>query len=109
MKFGTHPPWLRPPKTGRGPPPRKDRIAANFYSFIKKGEVQMNRVAQDSPAAAMRLAAWAAGLLLFGAAFNNAYGAGTTAGTDVSNSATVDYSVGGVAQPQASSNIVTFE
>lgn len=57
----------------------------------------------------MRLAAWAAGLLLFGAAFNNAYGAGTTAGTDVSNTATVNYSVGGVAQPQASSNTVTFE
>ncbi|MGH8772277.1 MAG: hypothetical protein ACREV2_14045, partial [Burkholderiales bacterium] len=69
----------------------------------------MNRVVQHGPPATVRLAAWAAGLLLFGAAFNNAYGAGTTAGTDVSNTATVNYSVGGVAQPVATSNTVTFE
>jgi uncharacterized repeat protein (TIGR01451 family) len=57
----------------------------------------------------MRLAAWAAGIVLFGAALNTAHAAGTTAGTDVSNTATVNYSVGGVAQPQATSNTVTFE
>jgi uncharacterized repeat protein (TIGR01451 family) len=67
----------------------------------------MNRLAQ--PPAAMRLAAWAAGFLLMGAAFSSAHAAGTTAGTDVSNTATINYSVGGVAQPQASSNTVTFE
>ncbi len=69
----------------------------------------MNRVAQHGPPAAMHLTAWAAGLWVLGTAFSNAHAAGTTAGTDVSNTATVNYSVGGVAQPQASSNTVTFE
>ncbi len=38
-----------------------------------------------------------------------AYAAGTLAGTDVSNSATVDFTVGTVNQPDVTSNTVTFE
>jgi uncharacterized repeat protein (TIGR01451 family) len=45
--------------------------------------------------------------VLFGA--HQAFALGTLADTDVSNSATVDYTVGTVAQPQETSNIVTFE
>lgn len=53
-----------------------------------------------------RLKYTAAVLLMIGA--QQAYGAGTAAGTDVSNTATINYSVGGVAQPVASGT-ATFE
>ncbi|MCI0435694.1 MAG: hypothetical protein L0271_18915 [Gemmatimonadetes bacterium] len=45
--------------------------------------------------------------LMLGA--TQAYAVGTDAGTDISNTATVDYTVGGVNQPDVSSNTVTFE
>lgn len=48
-----------------------------------------------------------AGVLVLGAPAT--FAAGTDANTDISNSATVDYSVGGVSQPTATSNTVTFE
>jgi uncharacterized repeat protein (TIGR01451 family) len=48
---------------------------------------------------------WAA--LLMGA--HQAYALGTPAGTDVSNSASVDFTVGTVNQPDVTSNTVTFE
>jgi uncharacterized repeat protein (TIGR01451 family) len=48
-----------------------------------------------------------AGALLLGGA--PAFAAGIAAGTDVNNTATVDFSVGGVNQPDATSNTVTFE
>lgn len=45
-------------------------------------------------------------LLLAG--MQQAYAVGTTQGTSVANSATVDYTVGGVNQPDVTSNTVTF-
>jgi uncharacterized repeat protein (TIGR01451 family) len=53
-----------------------------------------------------RFLAITAGLLL---AAGQAHAAGTPAGTDISNSASVDYTVGGVDQPDVNSNTVTFE
>lgn len=51
--------------------------------------------------------ALAAGLMLGLAP--TAFAAGTAAGTDVSNSASVDFTVGGVNQPDVTSNTTTFE
>lgn len=48
-----------------------------------------------------------AGLLSLGA--QQAFAVGTTAGTDISNTASVDYTVGGVNQPDVNSNTVVFE
>jgi uncharacterized repeat protein (TIGR01451 family) len=48
-----------------------------------------------------------AGLLML-AGVEQAYAAGTVAGTSINNSATVDFTVGGINQPDVSSNIVTF-
>lgn len=47
--------------------------------------------------------------LLLAAGTQQVYAAGTTAGTDVANSATVNFSVGGVAQPAGTSNTATFK
>jgi uncharacterized repeat protein (TIGR01451 family) len=48
----------------------------------------------------------AAALMLLGA--QHAYSAGTTQGTTINNSATVDYTVGGVNQPDVTSNTASF-
>lgn len=48
-----------------------------------------------------------AGILALGA--QQAFAVGTTAGTDVTNTASVDYVVGGVNQPDVTSNTVVFE
>lgn len=50
--------------------------------------------------------ALAAGLAL--CALPQAYAAGTTAGSSINNTASVDYTVGGVNQPDVSSNTATF-
>jgi uncharacterized repeat protein (TIGR01451 family) len=52
-----------------------------------------------------RILAIAAGVLL---AAGTAHAAGTTAGTSISNQASVGYTVGGVSQPTVNSNTVTF-
>ena len=49
----------------------------------------------------------AVGALMFGT--GTAFAAGTLAGTDISNSATVDFTVGGINQPDVPSNVDTFE
>ena len=55
-----------------------------------------------------RLLAVTAGVLL-AAAQAGALGADTNAGTDINNTATVDYTVGTVNQPDVNSNTATFE
>ena len=49
-----------------------------------------------------------AGLVLTGGVVSNASALGTASGTSISNSATVDYLVGGVNQTDVNSNTVTF-
>lgn len=51
--------------------------------------------------------ALAAGLSL--CALPHAFAAGTAAGTDINNTATVDYTVGGVNQPDVNSNTLSFK
>src|SRR5687767_2631415 len=43
------------------------------------------------------------------AVFQSAHAVGTAAGTDITNTATVNFSVGGVAQTPVNSNTTTFE
>src|SRR2546422_2754627 len=80
------------------------RVTKPALTGVDRSEVEPGRTPMS--ATQTRILAIIAGLLL---AAGRAGAAGTSAGTDISNTASVGYTVGGVSQAAVNSNTVTFK